>query len=179
MSPKEDSIVFRSRALAQTHPFTHKAQAYVNATVARERKEQPAEAMSDWASHALTVGYCLRRIEEEDVGLEPQLDQGAPSPEDAAILDSRSTELADFIRSSDSTPLDFILFSESVLIDSLDRIIFGEVERRLSHYSDKLDPQTFEELESYIGWWTLKGYCLRVAEELMAVEGGNAIQNGP
>lgn len=178
MSLTLDEIVFRSRALAQTHPFTHQAQAYVNATIAREREEQPAEAMSDWASHAITVGYCLRLVEEDETDRHPKLAGGDPSPEDAQVLDDRSTQLADRIRSDDPGGLDFCFFSESMLIDALDRIIFGEIERRLSHYSEKLDPQTFEELESYIGWWTLKGYCLRVAEQLVAAEGGNSIQDG-
>lgn len=172
-----DEIVFRSRALAQTHPFTHNAQAYVNQTIAKERKEQPAEAMSAWASHAITVGYCLRRIEEDDTGHSAKTQPAAPSA-DPAVLDDRSTELADVIRKTDARTPDFYLYPESLLIDALDRIIFGEVERRLSHYADKLDPQTFEELESYIGWWTLKGYCLRVAEQLVAAEGGNVVQDG-
>lgn len=172
MSLNLDEIVFRARALAQTHPFTSRAQAFLNKTIARERTEQPAEAMSDWASHAITVGYCLRKVEEEDTGHSPKLGSDS-SPGDVAILDDRSTELADLIRTSESGSLDFLLHPESVVIDALDRIIFGEVERRLSHYEEKLDPQTFEELESYIGWWTLKGYCLRVAEQLVAAGDGN------
>lgn len=171
MSLNPDEIVFRARALAQTHPFTSRAQAFLNTTIARERKEQPAEAMSDWASHAITVGYCLRKVEEEDTGRPPK-PGGDSLPQDVATLDDKSTELADLIRTSEAGSLDFLLYPESLVIDALDRIIFGEVERRLSHYEEKLDPQTFEELESYIGWWTLKGYCLRVAEQLVAAGDG-------
>jgi len=162
-------IVFRSRALAQTHPFTSRGQAYLNKTIARERREQPAEAMADWANHAITVGYCLRRVEEEDNGRDTGWEAGSTADRGVDVLDDRSSELADLIRTDKGAPL--FLWPEPLIIDAFDRIIFGEVERRLSAYEEKLDEQTFQELESYIGWWTLKGYCLRVAEQLVTAEG--------
>jgi hypothetical protein len=54
------------------------------------------------------------------------------------------------------------------VIEALDRIIAGEIERRLSHWEDTIDQQTWEELEDYIAWWVIKGYAMRVAEEVFA-----------
>ena len=174
MSLDPHDIVFRTRALAQTHPFTSRGQAYLNQTIARERREQPAEAMADWANHAITVGYCLRRVEEEDNSRDTSWEAASKSDRDITALDERSSELADLIRTDHGEPL--FLWPEPLIIEAFDRIIFGEVERRISAYEEKLDEPTFQELESYIGWWTLKGYCLRVAEQLVTADDKS---NGP
>jgi len=160
-----DDIIFRTRALAQTHPFSHKAQAFHNRTIAREKTNQPFEEMGNWASNAITVGYCLRRVEEDDSGV-ATWSLGPEAGQDAFVLDEKSSDLADAIRTGEGTK--YLLYAEPLLIDALDRIIGGEIERRISDLADKVDTEAFEELESYIGWWTLKGYCLRVAEQLAA-----------
>lgn len=155
-----DDLVFRTRALAQAHPFSREAQAYFTRTVARERKEQAAEEIGVWAGHAITVGYCLRKVEEidaEEAAFRPPLGL----PED---LDERSTEIADLIRTEGAGEL--LLYPEEFLVAALDRIIEGEIERRLSHGSDEIDRETFEQLEAYLAWWTIKGYALRVAEQV-------------
>jgi len=126
--------------------------------------------MADWANHAITVGYCLRRVEEQDNGRDTTWDAGRSAEKgEVEALDDQSSELADLIRTDRGVPL--FLWPEPLIIDAFDRIIFGEVERRISSYEEKLDEPAFQELESYIGWWTLKGYCLRVAEQLVTAEG--------
>lgn len=159
-------INFRTRALAQTHPFSRRAQAYVNATIAKERSERPNPDMSFWASQAITVGYCLRRVEEDDTGRLPATDDSSGGTKDVtAELDQVTDDLVEKIQTDKFG--EFLLYPQPLLIDALDRIIGGEIERRLPDLAEKVDKKTFEELESYIGWWTLKGYCLRVAEQLV------------
>jgi len=155
-----DEIVFRTRALAQAHPFSVRAQAYLTQTVARERAKQPAEEIGIWAGYAITVGYCLRRVEEVDAG-----EDGFAPPDDASSdLDVASDDVADRIRTDRAGGL--LLYDEPLVIQALDRIIAGEIDRRLSHGSDEIDSETFAALENYIAWWTLKGYALRVAEQI-------------
>ena len=166
-------IIFRSRALAQSHPFTARAQAYLNQIIAQERANQPAPDMSFWASQAITVGYCLRKIEEDDSGktmaAAGSTAGAAGSTAGAAdaheTLDQFTDDLVETIQND--TASEFYLYPEALIVDALDHIIGGEIERRLADIAEKVDKQTFEELESYIGWWTLKGYCLRVAEQLV------------
>jgi hypothetical protein len=62
----------------------------------------------------------------------------------------------------------YLRYPEEKVIEALDRIIAGEIDRRLSHWEDTIDPQTWEELENYIAWWVIKGYAMRVAEEVLA-----------
>lgn len=157
-----DDIIFRTRALAQAHPFSPRAQAYLNETVARERVEQPAEQIGVWAGHGLTVGYCLRCIEEDDTEQTPDLDT-LPQGD----LDALSTDIADRISGERAEGL--LLYPEPVVVGALDRLIAGEVERRLSHWYETIDQESFEQLEAYIAWWTIKGYALRVAEQAESV----------
>ena len=159
-------IIFRSRALAQSHPFTARAQAYLNQIIAQERANQPAPDMSFWASQAITVGYCLRKIEEDDSGKTMAAAGSSPGSADAhETLDQFTDDLVERIQNDSAS--EFYLYPEALIVDALDHIIGGEIERRLADIAEKVDKQTFEELESYIGWWTLKGYCLRVAEQLV------------
>ncbi|HVM35991.1 MAG TPA: hypothetical protein VM784_11685 [Actinomycetota bacterium] len=156
-----DQIVFRTRALAQAHPFSARAQSYFMDAIGVERKNQPAEEIGIWAGYAMTVGYCLRKLEESDA-------RGMLSiPEDLIVV-SDLEELTDDIaeRISDERADGLLLYPEPLVVEALDRIIAGEVERRLSHGSDEIDRETFATLENYLAWWTLKGYALRVAEVL-------------
>ena len=159
-----DDIIFRTRALAQTHPFTSRAQAYHNSTVARERTEQPAPDMGIWASYSMTAGYCLRRVEEEDDGRTGTWSPLPGQKVETQDLEELSSQVADQIRTDQAGGL--LLYPEPLLIDALDRLIGGEIERRLSDIAENVDSDTFGELEAYIGWWVLKGYSLRVAEQL-------------
>lgn len=154
-----DDIVFRTRALAQAHPLSPRAQAYLTAMVAEQQEQQPAPEFGIWAGYALTVGYCLRRVEESDT--DAKLEPPPGLPED---LEELSTEIGDRIRTEDADGL--LLYPEPLLVSALDRVIAGEVERRLSHGSDEIDRETFEQLEAYLAWWTIKGYAVRVAEQV-------------
>lgn len=155
-----DEIVFRTRALAQAHPLSPRAEAYLKRTVAAQQEEQHAAEIGIWAGYALTVGYCLRRVEESDTDVVMH----AP-PELPTELEECSTEIADRIRTEAAD--DLLLYEEPLVVSALDRIIAGEVERRLSHGSDEIDADTFAQLEAYLAWWTIKGYALRVAEQVV------------
>lgn len=168
-----DDVVFKVRALAQTHPFTPRAQAYLNATVSRERLEQPVPEIGIWAGYAIGNGYCLRRVEEQDSGRQIPANALAGQSvtaraDDVDGMDEFVSALASQIPNEQAG--EFLLYPESVVVDALDRLIGGEVERRLSHWAETIDQETFAELEEYITWWTLKGYALRVAEQLVGVE---------
>ncbi len=149
-----ESRVFRTRALAQAHPLSPGAHRYVNRIVARERTGQPQAEIGIWAGHALTVGYCLRRVTE-------------PGPaevvaDDFDTLDQAASELAAAIRTTGAEHLHVI--PEAEVIDLLDQIIGGEIERRLDHWKGTVDEETWGELEEYIAWWVVKGYALRAVE---------------
>lgn len=157
-----EEIVFRSRALAQAHPFTPRAEAYLRSIVAREQSVQPADEIGVWAGYAIRVGYCLRRVEENDSGSDPSPPQATDLV--SGDLDDLSTDIADRIRGEEADGL--LLYPEPLVVEALDRIIAGEVDRRLSHGSDEIDKGTFDQLEAYIAWWVIKGYALRIAELL-------------
>lgn len=156
LGPEE--IVFRTRALAQTHPFGPRAQAFVNRLARAERAAQPVPEMGDWAVHALTVGYCLRRVEE--------IDTGHPSEHallEGEDLDERSRELAEAVRAGQAEGI--FLYPEQLVIDVLDRLIAGEARRRLGRDAPRdLAPDVLEALEEYIASWTVRGYALRAIE---------------
>lgn len=154
-----DDIVFRTRALAQAHPLSRPAQAYLKRMVSEQQEQQPAPEFGIWAGYALTVGYCLRRVEESDADGTLAAPPGLP-----VDLDELSTEIGDRIRTDQAEGL--LFYPEPLVVSALDRIIAGEVERRLSHGSDQIDRDTFEQLEAYLAWWTIKGYALRVAEQV-------------
>jgi hypothetical protein len=158
MTLELDDIVFRTRALAQTHPFGPRAQAFVNRLAPLERAVQPVPEMGDWAVHAVTVGYCLRRVEEIDTGHPSEL-----ARLDGEDLEERSRALAEALRVGESQEV--FLYPEQLVIDALDRLIAGEARRRLGRDAHRdLDPDALEALEEYIASWTVRGYALRVAE---------------
>jgi hypothetical protein len=161
-----DRWIVRARALAQTHPFSPRSYRYVNGVVARERETQPAPEMGLWAGQALMVGYCLRRVEEQD-GTD-----GAPPAAGAAAslppsLDGAATQVARLLRTEGAEP--FLMSPEEHLVEVLDHLIEGEVERRLGDWGEgeKLEAGMAAELEEYLAWWTIKGYALRVVDQLL------------
>lgn len=159
-----DDIVFRARALAQTHPFSREVQGYVNRMAARERESQPSTSLGDWAVHAVTAGYCLRRVEEIDSGATFT----APLPM-TADLDDLSDEIARRIRWEDAQEL--LLYPEDLVVAALDRLIAGDARRRLGRDARRdLDEEMVDELEEYIAGWIIKGYALRVAEQILGQE---------
>ncbi|MDP3983953.1 MAG: hypothetical protein Q8Q52_02960 [Acidimicrobiia bacterium] len=158
-----DDLVFRTRALAQAHPLSAAASTYVNTTVARERTRQPAPEMGFWAGAALTVGYCLRKVEEVDrFGHHPP----AAREPDPTVLDRTAQVIAGAIRTG--TAERHLLNPEGLLVAALDRLIAGEIDRRLEHWRDTIPVEAERELEEYLAWWVIRGYALRAAEVAMA-----------
>jgi len=155
--------VVRARSLAQGLPLSEEAHRFLNRVVAEERLRQPYPDIGIWAGHALTVGYALRRVEEEDTAPRTLSDDLPDDPDRASDL------VAEAIRSDDpQRSRAYLRYPEEKVIEALDRIIAGEIDRRLSHWEDTIDQQTWEELEDYIAWWVIKGYSMRVAEEVLA-----------
>lgn len=127
--------------------------------VDRERGAQAHPEMGEWAGHAFTTGYCLRKVEEVDVnGSHP--DVAEISELEAA--DNSASEVAATLRTTGLGAL--ALFSESLVVDTLDRLILGEIDRRLDQWRDTTPPEVWRQLEDYLAWWVIKGYAFRVVE---------------
>lgn len=122
-----------------------------------ERERQPVSELADWASTALLVGYCLRRVEERDAGApvgSVQADINTLHNKAAVITERLGGE-----RSGEVTLLD-----PADTIAGLDRIIGTELEKRHEHVREQLDDEAWQELEQYIAWWVIHGYCVRAVE---------------
>lgn len=173
MDPRHDQLEvteehprgFRARALAQAHPFSPAANRYLNRMVARERTSQPQAEIGIWAGQGLTAGYCLRRVEEVEV-LGRRLDETDGESDD---LEERATAIAAGIRTTGAEH--HFLLEETVVIDELDQMIAGEIDRRLDHWRGTVSDEAWSELEEYIAWWVVKGYALRIAETARRPEG--------
>jgi hypothetical protein len=87
---------------------------------------------------------------------------------DPAVLDRTAQVIAGAIRTG--TAERHLLNPEDVLVAALDRLIAGEIDRRLEHWRDTIPPETERELEGYLAWWVIRGYGLRVAEVVLAGE---------
>ena len=158
MTPEE--LAFKARALAQAHPLTPVAKRFVDRAVGDQRTSQPLPEIGIWAGAALINGYCLRRVEESDAGLDLAPAEG-PEP-DLDELDEDAGRIAAGLRTQGSGG--HLLGDEERVVAALDHIIASEVSRRLEHWRDSVDDQAWAELEEYITWWVVKGYALRVAE---------------
>ncbi len=156
-----DDLIFRARALGQTHPFTPRSYRYLNEVVARERTSQPVPELGIWAGHAITAGYCLRRVEEDDTAHVVET-LPEPLPDD---LDEAATHLAARIRTEAAHA--YLLYPEERVVEALDRMIAGEIDRRLSHWEGTIDDTARDEIAEYLAWWVIKGYALRAAELLI------------
>lgn len=159
-----EDLIFRSRALAQTHPFSPHAYRYVNRIVARERTSQPIMELGIWAGHAMTAGYCLRRVEEGDTG---RTLEDPPEPL-AETLDEAATRIAELLRTEGVGP--YLFYEEERVVAALDNLIAGEIERRLSHWQGQIDDESWQEIEEYLAWWVVKGYALAVADHFRSDE---------
>ncbi len=160
-----EELAYRARALAQTHPLTPLAKRYLDKAVAVQRTSQPVPEIGVWAGASLLCGYCLRRVEENELGLELQaVDDEAKLP-DHEKLDEVAGEIAADLRGDDAGG-HLLSPDPDAVVDALDRIIFSEVRNRLDHWKESIDQKAWEELEEYITWWVVKGYALRVAETL-------------
>jgi hypothetical protein len=156
-----EDMAYRARALAQAHPLTHLARQLVDRSVAQQRMSQPVPEIGIWAGAAAIGGYCLRRVEESEVGLDlqPAEEQLLPALD---ALDETTSQIAAELRAEGAGG--HMLADEDRNIDALDRIIASEVSRRLDHWKDDVDEAAWAELEEYLTWWVVKGYALRTAE---------------
>ena len=152
-------LVFRSRALAQTHPLSEVAKRFVDKVVGEQRASQPVPEIGIWAGAAMINGYCLRRVEEEEAGVPFEAPGEEPSFEE---LEERASGIAAEVRTDDARR--YLLGDDERTVAALDRLIGGEVERRVDHWRDSIDDNAVAELEEYLTWWTVKGYALRIAE---------------
>jgi hypothetical protein len=154
--------VFRARALAQSHALSPLATRFLNQAVGEQRATQPVPEIGIWAGAGLTVGYCLRKVEENDAGLELEPADEIPSLEE---LDEAAVRIAAEWRTVDHP--EHALADPDRTLEALDRIIASEIDRRLEHWRGTIDDKGWAELEEYITWWVVKGYALRVAETVM------------
>jgi hypothetical protein len=156
-----EQMAFAARALAQAHPFTQLAKRLVDSMLEAERKEQPGD-FSIWAGAALTKGYCVRRVEEDDAGM---VLTGADEEilPDAAEVDAATVPMIKALQTPDA-PLDFLIADEERLLEVLDRVIGSEVRNRLDNAPSNLSSRGRAELEDYLTYWVLRGYALRTAE---------------
>jgi hypothetical protein len=157
-----EDMAYRSRALAQAHPLTDLARSYVDRAVAEQRTSQPIPEVGIWAGAAAIGGYCLRRVEESEVGRDLHAsEEGLP---DLDALEEATSRIAAELRVEGAGG--HMLVDEDRIIEALDRIIASEVSRRLDHWKDDVDQAAWDELEEYLTWWVVKGYALRAAETL-------------
>ena len=154
-------MAFAARALAQSHPFTNLAKGILDAAMEVERQAQPGE-FSIWAASALTKGYCVRRVEEDDEGMV------MVAVEESALPSVEAVEAAsvDFVKAlqSENSSLDFFLGDEERTLEVLDRVIGSEVGNRLDNAPNNLNSRARAELEDYLTYWVIRGYALRTAE---------------
>jgi hypothetical protein len=156
---KVDGLVFRSRALAQAHPLSASGYRFVQHVVDRQRAAQPRAEFAEWAGQAVTTGYCLRKVEEIEVNGKPSATQPV---EDLEAADRRSGDVAHTLRTADLGERQ--LFPDPLLVATLDRLILGEIDRRLDQWRGELEPEVWRNMEDYLAWWLIKGYAFRVVE---------------
>jgi hypothetical protein len=158
-----DGMAFRARALAQSEAFTSLARKVVDVAMEQERKAQPGN-FSVWANAAFTKGYCVRCVEEADVGLAL-----VAAPADALPDMDRVLEVTDKIvvglRSDDTDLAEHLIADEARLFDVLDQVIGSEVRNRTDNAGPTLSSRARFELEDYLTYWVVKGYALRAAEQ--------------
>lgn len=155
-----EDLAYRSRALAQSHPLTPLAKRFIDEAVATQRTSQPIPEIGIWAGAAAITGYCLRRVEEVEAGLDLVFD--ADRQPELPALEEEATNIAANLRTEEGSK--YLLGEEERTVEALDRIIGSEVSRRLDHWKDDIDDNAWGELEEYLTWWVVKGYALRVAE---------------
>ena len=155
--PDVADICFAARALAQSHPMTPGALAYLRRRLEEERTRQPVGEPADWAGAAMVVGYCLRRTEETRVENPPAL-----RTVEGDELEAGAASLAGKLRGGD--PGAVTILAPEVTVAALDRLIGTELDKRREHLREQLDDDAWAELGEYVAWWVVHGYCTRAAE---------------
>jgi len=150
---------YKARALAQAHPLTSMAKRFKDKAVAQEELDQPMVELARWAGEALLKGYCLRKVEEQDVGgtVETTGDDA-----DLDVVGARASEIAADLRTGDPEP--HLLGDRHLTFEALDRIITTELGNRQDNYREQVDAASWQQFEEYIAWWAVRGYALRAAE---------------
>ena len=166
MSLDPEELVYRARALAQTHPLTPLAGRFINRSVGEQRTSQPIPEIGIWAGGALIDGYCLRRVEEDDAGL--TLGAVDSNTLDLDRLETEASKVAADVRTGAG---DYLLGDDVRTVAALDRLVYSQVDRRLEHWKDSVDDKAWAELEEYLTWWVGKGDARRIAETTMGAVG--------
>ena len=158
-----DQMAYRSRALAQTEPFTRLAREVLDADMAREREAQPGN-FAVWANAAFTKGYCVRKVEEDDVAITLAVNEGDDFPTREQVL-AVTDEIVTALRSEDADISEHMISDEERLFEVLDQVIGSEVRNRADNADSNLSPRARGELEDYLTYWVVRGYALRAAEK--------------
>lgn len=159
-----DQMAFRARALAQAEVFSPLARTILQEEMATERDAQPGN-FAIWANAAFTKGYCVRNVEEDDVGLAFVPTPAERMPERAEV-EAMTKKIFLALRSEDADIDPYLISQEERLFDVLDQIIGSEVRNRLDNVDQdtKMSSRARSELEDYITFWVVRGYALRAAE---------------
>ncbi len=153
-------LCFAARALAQSHPMTETARLHRQACFEQQRAQQPLPEFADWATTALDVGYCLRRVEEDLTST--AVPSVAPAAEFGPGLAAEAARVADRLRRGD--PGQVTLLAPDTTVAALDRLIATELDKRAENVRDQLDDSDWHDLEAYLAWWVVHGYAVRATE---------------
>ncbi|MBA2280419.1 MAG: hypothetical protein M3527_01360 [Actinomycetota bacterium] len=169
-------LAYRARALAQAHPLTATARRYMDAFVVEETESQPMPEIAVWASIAFLNGYCVRRVEEADAGVEeaavPAFPASASTDRAAQHLEQLRPLVARAAADLRAGTADrFLLGPADRTIDALERIVASEVDRRLDHLRDEIDDEAWPETADYLAWWVVTGYAMRAVEVAVPTAG--------
>lgn len=152
-------LTFKARALAQAHPLTVTATAYREQMIDEERRTQPMAEFADWAGTAFLVGYCIRRIEEADLGSLPDT---VPQTDALVPLAHDTARMSDEVKRG--RPAGTQLLEMALVGQLLDTVIATEIDKRAEHWKGQISKADWAMFEDYIAWWVIHGYSLRAAE---------------
>lgn len=158
-----DQMAYRARALAQSEVFSPLARNLVMDEMTTEREAQPGN-FAIWASAAYTKGYCVRKVEEDDIGLAFDVPPDDGMPERAEVV-AATERIALALRSEEADIDEYLISDPDRLFEVLDQVIGSEVRNRLDTVgSQNMSSRARAELEDYITFWVVRGYALRAAE---------------
>ena len=162
-------LTFKARALAQAHPLTVTASSYREQMIEEERRTQPMSEFADWAGTAFLVGYCIRRIEEADVG---DLPETTPQTNALVPLAHETARLSDEVKLG--RPAGVQLLEQPLVEELLDTVISTEIDKRSEHWKGQISNEDWAMFESYVAWWVIHGYSMRAAEISRSAASSNA-----
>jgi hypothetical protein len=157
-----EQMAYKSRALAQSEPFTQLARDVLDKSMTAEREAQPGN-FSVWANAAFTKGYCVRRVEEDDAALDYVTTPPESMPPRETVL-ATTDAIVTLLRSEEGELGEHAIADQDRLFEVLDRVIGSEVSVRTDNAGPTLSSRARIELEDYLTFWVVKGYALRAAE---------------